>query len=72
MQKRVQSFFISDLKENNDGTISGGFAAIATSVKQMESFNNNLCQNGFCNGTVNGSCTNTISCAGSTNFGFCR
>lgn len=67
MKKSIQSFLIK-LKENNDGTVSGGFGSVRGGFNLNLLRTNSPCENsGTCSGTNVAGCTNSGQCSGSTN-----
>ncbi|KAA2238625.1 hypothetical protein F0L74_20590 [Chitinophaga agrisoli] len=69
MKNNVNSF-MKKLKENPDGTISGGFGAIRGGFSLNPFTVNEACDNSkTCSGTNTGGCTNCGTCSGTTNSG---
>ena len=68
MKKSIQSL-ISKLKENADGTVSGGFMSIRGGMNpSLLLTTNSPCDNSkTCSGTNDGGCSNTGNCSGTTN-----
>ncbi|KAA2238622.1 hypothetical protein F0L74_20575 [Chitinophaga agrisoli] len=65
MKKDILSF-LEKLKENKDGTISGGFGSIrgGFTLSRFGTNNNNCINTGTCSGSNSGGCTNG-TCSGS-------
>ncbi|KAA2238623.1 hypothetical protein F0L74_20580 [Chitinophaga agrisoli] len=72
MTKRNIQSFLNKMKENQDGTISGGFGAIrGGNMSVLDLGKNFTCENGTCSGTNETGCVNSGTCSGSTNNTSC-